>query len=186
MMPHLKKNRAGSGFLLLIVIVLGIHSIKVLSPGPGPMKGIVDGGCYIQVSGRVKNPGVHTFDRPPGVGDALNRAGGKLPAQSIGIISNASTLKSGTRLDVYFDGNQWILIQGPMSAFYKMTLGLPISLNQETEEGLTAIPGIGEKTSRAIIEERRKRGGFADINELLTIDGIGEGLLKKIVSHADL
>lgn len=179
-------NKGGSGFFLLLVIVLGVHFIRTLSLGSGPMTGCPDGGCFIQVSGSVESPGVYAFDHPPSVEDALNRAGGNLPVRSIGAISKAAPLRSGSRLDVRPAGDQWILIRGSMSAFYKRTLGIPISLNQETEEGLTAIPGIGKKMSRAIIEERRKRGGFADINELLAIDGIGEGLFKRIVSHATL
>ena len=67
-----------------------------------------------------------------------------------------------------------------MSAFHKITLGIPININKESVEGLTAIPGIGNSLARKIKEERIKRNGFTDINELKAIPGIGEKLFSKI------
>lgn len=70
-----------------------------------------------------------------------------------------------------------------MSAFHKVTLGIPININKESVKGLTAIPGIGNSLARTIIEERIKRNGFTDINELKTLTGIGEKLFAKIVPY---
>jgi competence protein ComEA len=67
-----------------------------------------------------------------------------------------------------------------MSAFSKMTFGLPISLNRENEVGLTALPGIGNSLARAIVKERQNRGGFKNLDELRDIKGIGKKLLEKI------
>jgi len=67
-----------------------------------------------------------------------------------------------------------------MSAFYGITFGLPVSLNRETLEGLTAIPGIGSGLARAIVRERNERGGFQSIDEILSIQGIGPSLYRKI------
>ena len=45
---------------------------------------------------------------------------------------------------------------------------------------LEALPGIGEVKLQAIIDYRQKFGFFQNINELLNVDGIGQGILKNI------
>jgi len=70
--------------------------------------------------------------------------------------------------------------KGEISAFHKITLGIPININKESVEGFTAIPGIGSTLARTIGEERKKRNGFKDLNELKTLPGIGERLFAKI------
>lgn len=69
---------------------------------------------------------------------------------------------------------------GEMSAFYKVTLGLPIRLNRESPEGLTAIPGIGPRTAEAIVRERTKTGGFKRIEDLRSVPGVGPALRQTI------
>ena len=69
---------------------------------------------------------------------------------------------------------------GEMSAFYRVTLGLPILLNRESPEGLTAIPGIGPKTAEAVVRERGRIGGFRRIEDLRSVPGIGPALLQTI------
>ena len=73
-----------------------------------------------------------------------------------------------------------------ISAFYKITLGLPICLNSESEMGLSAIPGIGLGLAKAIVAERTKRGGFKSLGELRSINGIGEKLHRKITPYLTL
>ena len=70
-----------------------------------------------------------------------------------------------------------------MTAFQKVTLGIPIDINRESAIGLTAIPGIGKSLARTISDERVKRNGFKDINELKTLPGIGEKLFSKIAPY---
>jgi competence ComEA-like helix-hairpin-helix protein len=73
-----------------------------------------------------------------------------------------------------------------MSAFYKITLGIPISLNNESLEGLTAIPGIGPRIASAIVRERAKREGFQQMDEMLSIPGIGPTLYRKAARYLTL
>ncbi|MGD9159432.1 MAG: helix-hairpin-helix domain-containing protein [Desulfobacteraceae bacterium] len=73
-----------------------------------------------------------------------------------------------------------------MSAFHKVTLGIPININRESVYGLTAIPGIGNSLARTVTEGRIKRNGFTDINELKTLPGIGEKLFSKIAPYISI
>ncbi len=73
-----------------------------------------------------------------------------------------------------------------IDAYKKITLGIPISINRESEEGLCAIPGIGPSLAKRIVEERRKKGGFKSKKELLEVKGIGKRLFKKILPYISL
>lgn len=73
-----------------------------------------------------------------------------------------------------------------MSAFYKITLGIPISLNNESVNGLTAIPGIGPRIASSIVRERAKREGFQQMDEILSIPGIGPKLYRKAARYLTL
>ena len=75
---------------------------------------------------------------------------------------------------------------GKMSPFQRMTLGIPISVNTDTAIGLTAIPGIGPKTAAAIVGARERKGGFTQLNELLSIRGISASLYGKISPYLTL
>ncbi|MGD2125965.1 MAG: helix-hairpin-helix domain-containing protein, partial [Desulfobacteraceae bacterium] len=96
------------------------------------------------------------------------------------------TPRSGIKVTVRSDGKECKVSHSEMSAFYKVTLGIPLSLNRESEEGLTAIPGIGAKLAKAIVVERSKRGGFKDLDEVPEIPGIGRRLYKKIRPYVTL
>lgn len=76
--------------------------------------------------------------------------------------------------------------QGNLSAFQRITLGLPVSINTEEAEGLTAVPGIGPKIASSIILERERRGVYMSLGDLRSINGIGPALLKKIGPYLSL
>ncbi len=67
-----------------------------------------------------------------------------------------------------------------LSSFNKVTLGIPVSINIENAEALTAVPGIGPKTARRIVQRRNKTGGFRQLEDLKSIPGVGPALFSKI------
>ena len=67
-----------------------------------------------------------------------------------------------------------------MTAFQKITLGMHVSINLESLEGLTALPGIGPGLAGLIVRERDNRGGFKSLDEIKSIRGIGPGLYKRV------
>ena len=83
-------------------------------------------------------------------------------------------------------GGDVIVQQEEISSFNKITLGLPVSINMETEEGLTAVPGIGPVTAKSIVKERTSRGGFKTLEELKSVRGIGDKTYNKIITYVSL
>lgn len=83
-------------------------------------------------------------------------------------------------------GNEYHFEKSEISAYHKITLGIPVNLNKESVEGLRAIPGIGKTIALAIQKERIKRHGFSNINDLKSIPGIGDKTLLKILPYIRL
>ena len=55
-----------------------------------------------------------------------------------------------------------------------------VNINTATVEELQLLPGIGEARARALIEERKRRGGFQKVDDLLEVKGIGESSLARL------
>lgn len=168
------RKDAVSGYpalFLMILILSGLAAVFQRSPSELSRD---KGDTFVEVAGAVARPGVYAFDAPVPLGAAVERAGGvrgSVPAAEQGAL-----FPSGTRIEVLERG----VSIGEMSAFYKVTLGIPLSLNQETETGLTALPGVGPGLARAIVRERVRRGGFESLEDVLAVKGLGPGLFHKI------
>lgn len=135
---------------------------------------------FVEVSGDMTCPGVYGFCRPPDLKDLVIRAGGLSLETEEDFPYQGVLCHSGEKVDVWCNVNGTHIFEHEMSAFYKVTLGIPISINKETPEGLTAISGIGPKTAKAIVNERTKRSGFQRLDEILSVQGIGPALYRKI------
>lgn len=55
-----------------------------------------------------------------------------------------------------------------------------VSLNGASIQQLDGLPGIGPALAQRILEEREKRGGFAELDDLLAVRGIGSATLERL------
>jgi competence protein ComEA len=56
----------------------------------------------------------------------------------------------------------------------------PIDLNRASAEELETLPGIGASKAAAIVEAREAQGGFASLEDLEAVRGIGPALMAKL------
>lgn len=61
----------------------------------------------------------------------------------------------------------------PLPARLAMTLGLKVDLNRADAEELQALPRIGPKKARWIVEDRKRRGPYGEVDDLQRVKGIG-------------
>jgi competence protein ComEA len=62
----------------------------------------------------------------------------------------------------------------------RLALGMPLNINQVTEDELLLITGIGQATAEKILDLRNKLGQFRNIEQLMEIKGIKEKKLAEI------
>jgi len=175
-----KINDKNAGFLALLLFLLIIYSLKSVLGSSRTPRPPCEEPVYIQIAGDIKNPGVYPLCPKAGLTELICRAGGLSNNSDHSEAFKDVTFSSGTKVYIRRNGQGFGFSRNEMTAFYKLALGIPVSLNRESENGLKAIPGIGPWLAKAIIRERSKRGGFKRLDELITIDGIGYKLYKKI------
>jgi competence protein ComEA len=171
---------------ILLLLLLSLHFLKPSPSTPLSPDLPCRAPIFVQVEGEVRYPGVYAFCREPLTEDVLCR----------GIVMNRSgtlngplefaPLASGTKITVVHEGQDCRVHRGEMDAHHKVTLGIPLSINRETEKGLTAVPGIGVKLAGAIVRDRERRGGFKTIDEIAGVPGIGRALYGKIKPYLAL
>jgi competence protein ComEA len=171
------------GLLVLLLILFLLH---VLKPAPyrlGAETIPCEPPVYAQIEGEIRHPGVYSFCAPPTLGELIRKAGGlregELPPPDLRLIPN-------TGVCVTREGGALRVQPHEISSFHKITLGLPISVNRESEEGLTALPGVGKSMAKAIVEERAKRGGFKSLEEIMGIPGIGPKFYARMKPYLTL
>jgi len=134
----------------------------------------------VDVSGRVRKPGVYSLDKGSRAIDALNLAGGALPGVNLGDINLAHLL---------FDGEQ-IIVGAPRVTYSSgsrsapkvkaPTASSPLSLNSATLAQLDTLPGIGPVMANRIFAYRKQNGPFTLIDDLKKVSGIGDATFAEI------
>jgi competence protein ComEA len=134
----------------------------------------------VDVSGRVRKPGVYSLDKGSRAIDAINLAGGALPGVSLSDINLAHLL---------FDGEQ-IIVGAPRVSYSSgsrsapkpkaPTAASPLSLNSATLAQLDTLPGIGPVMANRIFAYRKLNGPFTLIDDLKKVSGIGDATFAEI------
>ena len=134
----------------------------------------------VDVSGRVRKPGVYSLVKGSRAIDALNLAGGALPGVNLGDINLAHIL---------FDGEQ-IIVGAPRVTYSSgsrsapkakaPTAASPLSLNSATLAQLDTLPGIGPVMANRIFAYRKLNGPFTLIDDLKKVSGIGDATFAEI------
>jgi competence protein ComEA len=144
-----------------------------LAPAAGPQIG--SGLLVVDVTGKVRRPGI--VELPPGsrVFDALRAAGGARPGVPISALNLARPLVDGEQIVVGVKVPPVDLVSAPAVPASTTTGAIAsVNLNTATELELEALPGIGPVTAAAILQWRTENGAFTSIDQLLDVSGIGD------------
>ena len=70
---------------------------------------------------------------------------------------------------------------GPLSLRQEYLLGKRVDINRATAEEISELPGISDVIAAAVVKERTRRSGFRSPRDLLSVPGIKERRLEKIL-----
>ncbi|WP_241989799.1 MULTISPECIES: ComEA family DNA-binding protein [unclassified Streptomyces] len=139
------------------------------APGAAPVAG-PGGPIVVDVSGKVRSPGLRRLPSGSRVDDALKAAGGARPGTDLAGLNRARVLVDGEQIVVGAPPAPAAGATGPASAGGATG---PVSLNTATAEQLEGLPGVGPVLAQHILDYRTQHGGFRSVDELREVTGIG-------------
>ncbi|MET9448309.1 ComEA family DNA-binding protein [Streptomyces cinerochromogenes] len=131
----------------------------------------------VDVSGKVRKPGIRRLPAGARVADALRAAGGVRSGVSTEGLNRARFLVDGEQVVVGAPAGSAAPPgppAGPISGSTGTGPTAPVSLNAATVDQLDTLPGVGPVLARHIIDYRTQHGGFRSVDELREVNGIGD------------
>lgn len=134
-----------------------------------------EGICFVYICGAVKKPGVYEMKAGSRIYEVVALAGGLLENAAPNGINQAETVTDGQMIEILTIEEQ----QQAKSA--AAADGNPlVNINTASAEELMTLSGIGQAKAENIIAYREAHGNFTAIEEILSVNGIGEGVYAKI------
>ena len=150
----------------------------------------------VYITGAVNNPGVYTVPRLSRVDDVIRSAGGFSVSADQIAVNLAAALEDGAEIivpsleDSSNNSSTTETARITKTALLPTpTVTYPININSATLPLLEELPGIGPTKAQAIITYRLEHGPFKQIEDILNVPGIGDGLfsqMKDLLTLADI
>ena len=143
------------------------------------------GSVTVDVTGKVRHPGIVVLDAGARVVDALDAAGGARPGVDLSGLNLARLLVDGEQVVVGVPPPPGVAAGAAAGA--TPSPGAPgaplVNLNTASQSELEALPEVGPVTAQAILAWRDEHGGFTAVDELLEVDGIGDATLGQVAPY---
>ncbi len=147
---------------------------------------------YVYVCGAVQNPGVYTLPEGSRICDVFDAAGGFTKEAATDYWNQARLLTDGEMLYVPTkeEAEDREASNGMSEDESRNTVvdntSDKVNINTASLEELMTVPGIGEAKARAIIAYRQEHGAFSTVEEIKNVEGIKDGVFKKIKDYIDI
>lgn len=167
-------------------------ALPTASPAAGPTAGSpapAPGTVTVDVTGKVRRPGIVVLGPGARVVDALDAAGGARRGVDLSSLNLARLLVDGEQVVVGAPVPVGAPAPGAGPA-PGAAAGLPgapagplVNLNSAGQAELETLPQVGPVTAQSIVAWRTEHGGFTRVDELLEVDGIGPKTLEQLLPH---
>lgn len=147
-------------------------------PTAAPAEDVSDDAVFVHAAGALLHPGLYRLPAGSRVADLLDAAGGPTGDADVNSLNLAARLSDGERIYVARLGE--VPPGRPPGTGGGGAAGGKLDLNTATAEQLDELPGVGPATASAILDERKRRGRFSSVEDLLDVPGIGEAKLARI------
>lgn len=154
---------------------------------PAPATTMTVARLTVHVDGAVASPGVYVVEGElPRVNDAIVAAGGLAEGADTTGLNLAAAVADGDKVHVPLEGEgQPTGVPEPAGSSQASAQGGTtssglVNINKASVEELDALPGVGQSTAQAIVDDRDANGAFASIEDLMRVSGIGEKKFEKL------
>jgi competence protein ComEA len=175
------QRRGAIAVLMIFLAVYGVsllHTRQPVGETPVPWGNQGQGLMAVEVAGDHGRNGIYFLPEGMTVEQLLYIAA--IPGTNLTGKADRGGISAGSVLTASLQGEVNI---GEMAAARKLALGLPVDLNRISEEELSLVPGIGEKTAYQIIQLRIEMGGFRELADLTVLPGIKEKKLNGLKGY---
>ena len=140
---------------------------------------------YIDIKGAIKKPGVYKLEENSRIIDAINISGGLLKTANTTYTNLSKILNDSEVIKIYTNEEVKKLEKETPQELPKVeetpTIeNKLININTASLEQLQTLNGIGESKAKSIVEYRTTNGNFKSIEEIKNVSGISESLYEKI------
>ncbi|MFI0511657.1 helix-hairpin-helix domain-containing protein [Streptomyces sp. WSLK1-5] len=152
----------------------------VVAAGGSDAAGTAGAEIVVDVSGKVRAPGIQRLPAGSRVADALKAAGGVRPGTNTDALNRARFLVDGEQVVVGGPAAPAPApapapgMGAPVAGGPAGSAATPVSLNTATVDQLDTLPGVGPVLAQHIVDYRTRHGGFRSVNELRDVNGIGD------------
>jgi competence protein ComEA len=146
----------------------------------------------VHITGAVVNEGVCRLEPGAIILDAVELCGGLLPDADTYSINLAMKVNDGMRIHIpftYSENKTWLLDVGYASPQTDNGSGTSqstvqlVNINTASVNELMTLNGIGESTARDIISYREEHGKFQSIEDIMNVPGIKDAKFNKIKKY---
>jgi competence protein ComEA len=138
----------------------------------------------LEIVGGVEKPGIYCFEHEVNLGEVIERAEGL--KRNVLLTQEYFSLEVSNGAKISIGNTPPSFTMEVMEPEKRLLYFIPISINTASSEEFMVVPGIGEKTARAIIGHRQKRGPFVHLDELKEVSGIGNYNFKRMKKYLTL
>lgn len=146
---------------------------------------------FVDVSGEVINPGLYELNEGARINDAINIAGGITKLADLTTVNLAYILQDAMKITIPKKETKK-LAQKNTSVKSVVTTSIAstvqenttsaglVNINTASIEELKTLDGIGDATAKKIIDYRNKNGNFNKKEDIKNVSGIGTSKYEKI------